>query len=351
MFHELQAWWETWWPSQTAETRALIQQGGVALAALVGGYFLGSMVARWLRRCDFDAVLRLSEPPPGPDGKHRFTPAFVGGMLVRLSVWAAAGSWIARQHGQVELANTLGLIVSRSWAVAGVLVGSLALAGLVVRRLVHCLQGLPSMGPVAAAASGNGAAGSPRGLAGAIGVTVYGVILLLALLVTADWFNWPLTRSSAQALWQFAQHVLVAAAALAIGGLGARWARDLGTAEGAASPEKQAGQYTALGIVAASTVLAVAVLLSSASLLYGLVALALLGGGLWLVRRHLPDIAAGLQLRAHKVREVHLEGVPCQVAEVGLVTSQVCRAGQINRVQNRLLLAARFNGAPAATGR
>ena len=55
------------------------------------------------------------------------------------------------------------------------------------------------------------------------------IVVLLGLLVTADLFDWPLTRSSAQALWQFAQHFMVAGAALLIGSLGARWARDLAT--------------------------------------------------------------------------------------------------------------------------
>ena len=346
---QLQTWWQTWWSSLTPEMQALLQQGAVVLGALVVGHILGWIVARFLRAWNFDSVLGLWDPPPGVEEKRRITPTFVAGMLVRLTVWAVAGSWLARQHGQVELASTLGLVVSRSWALAGVLVGALALAGLVARRLIACLQGLPGAGP-AAAPSGNGAAGSPMGVAGAVGAAVYGLILLLALLVTADLFEWPLTRNSAQALWQLAQHLLIAAAALLIGGLGARWARQLATAEGAASPEKQAGQYTAVGIVAVATVLAVAVVLTSAGLLFGLVALAVLGGGLWLLRHHLPDVAAGLQLRAHKVREVQLEGVPVQVSEVGLVTSVVCKAGLVNRVKNRLVLEARLNGAPTAAG-
>src|SRR5262249_41667687 len=91
-------------------------------------------------------------------------------------------------------------------------------------------------------------------------------------------------------------------------------ARGHGRAGGAAaSPEKRAGQYTALGIVAATTVLAVAVLLSGAGLGLGLAALAVLGCLLWLVRGYLPDLTAGLQLRAHKVRELYFNGTPWQV--------------------------------------
>ena len=55
--------------------------------------------------------------------------------------------------------------------------------------------------------------------------------------------------------------------------------------------------------MAATTVLAVAVMLSSAGVLIGLAALAVLGILLWLVRGYVPDVTAGLQLRSHQVRE------------------------------------------------
>jgi hypothetical protein len=65
-----------------------------------------------------------------------------------------------------------------------------------------------------------------------------------------------------------------------------------------------------------------------------------------LVRGHLPDVTAGLQLRAHKVREVWFDGVPWEAVEVGLLTTQVGRAGAFSQVQNRLVLEARMHGAP-----
>ena len=119
------------------------------------------------------------------------------------------------------------------------------------------------------------------------------------------------------------------------------------TPEAASSPEKRAGQYTALGIVAVTTVLAVAVLLSSAGVLIGVAALALVGLLLWLVRGYLPDVTAGLQLRAHQVRAVWLDAVSWQVSEIGLLSTQLTRAGEFWRLQNRLVLEARLHGAPA----
>jgi len=342
MLQELQTWWQTWWSNITPETVALLQHAGVGLGALVGGYLLGSMVARFLRTHDLDAALGLSGPSPGAGRSPGFTPSFVCGMLVRATVWGAAISWLARQHGGVELPSTIGLIINRAWALVGVLIAALAVAGFVTRRLQECLQTFP-VGS-ATSPTRNGAAGFSQGAAGAITAAVYGLVLLLSLLVIADLFDWPLTRTSAAVLWQFAQHLFIAVAALLIGVLGARWARDVVTAESALSPQKLAGQYTALGIVAVSTILAVSVLLTSAGLLFGLAAMAILGGGLWAVRRYLPDVAAGLLLRAHNVSEVEVEGAPWRVAQVGLIASEVRRAGAVDRLGNRKVLESRLQG-------
>jgi hypothetical protein len=330
----------TWWENTTPETRGYLVDGGLAVAALLGGHVLGTVVTRALGARNFDAVLRLSGPAPAGDADRGFTPTFFAGLLVRLTAWVGGAWWLANKHGYAELAATLGLVLRRGWALAAVLVAALALGGLLARRLLDCLQGPAKAGPAL-----NGAAPN-RGAAGAVAAGAYGLAVVLVLLVAADSFDWPLTRSAALALWQFAQHLLIACAALSIGCLGARWAQDLVAAGGSSSPEKSAGQYTGLGIVAATTVLAVTVLLSSAGVLIGLAALALLGVPLWLGRGHLPDVMAGLQLRAHKVREVWFEGEPWEVVQVGLVTSQVGRGGSFAQVQNRIVLEARMHGAP-----
>jgi hypothetical protein len=329
--------------------QAAFFDGGLVLVALLGGHFLGAMVARGLRARNFDAFLRLpSSSPPSPEAERSFTPTFFAGILVRLTVWAGAGCWLAHKHGFLDLSNTLRVTIIRTWAVAAMLVAALALGSLLASRLLECLQGQAGAGSDSVAPS-RIAAGTPqrRGAAGAVAAMVYVLAFLLVLLMAADLFDWPLTRASALALWQFAQNLLIAGAALLIGYLGARWARDLATAEGAASPEKRAGQYAALTIMAATSVLAVVVLLSSAGVLYGIAALALLGLLLWLWRGHLPDIAAGLQLRVHKVREVWLDGEPWQVTEVGFLKTDVCRRGEFRAVPNRDILQARLHGAPA----
>jgi len=341
MLDELQ----TWWQNTTSETQSLIQDGLLVFVAILAGHFLDLMVTRALRAKNFDAALRLpGGSSPGAVADHGITPTLVLGLLVRLTVWAAAVWWLAHKHGRVEIANTLGLIINRSWALATVLVAALTLGGLLARRLIDCLQGIPKTGSEASA-SRNGVATPRWYAAGVVGAGAYVFVVLVVLLIAADLFDWPLTRTSALALWQFAQHLLIAAASLFIGCLGARWARDIVTPdEGVASPEKRAGQYTGLGIIAASTILAVAVLLSSAGVLLGLMALCVLGFLLWLWRGYLPDVTAGLQLREHKVNEVLFDRERWQVAEVGLLTTQVGRGGEFCRVQNRLVLEARLHG-------
>jgi hypothetical protein len=344
MFEELQSWWD----STTPQTQSAFEAAGLVLAALPAGHYLALMVARALRARNFDAAFRMpGGPAPMPaDADRGITPTFVASLLVRLTVWAWPVWWLASQNGKAEFAHSLAQLTGRAWALAAVLVAGMTLARVVAQRLIDCLGGAPQASLEASPARNGGAAPSRMNLAGAVGAGAYFLVMLLVLLVAADVFDWPLTRSSAMALWQLAQHILVAGAALTIGGLGARWARDLTMVE-AASPEKRAGQYTGLTIIGASTLLAVAVLLASAGLIIGLAVLAVLGFALWLVRGYIPDLTAGLQLRAQKVREVWFEGSAWQVVEVGLLTTQLSRAGEFCRLQNRLVLDARLHGAPA----
>jgi hypothetical protein len=343
MLDELRVWWQY----TTPETRDVIQTSGLVIAALLGGHFLGAMVARSLRTKKFDAALRLpNSSPDGAEAEHGITPTFLAGLLVRLTVWGGAAWWLAQKHDRVELADTLALLLKRTWALSIVFATALALGSLLARRVMDCLRGLPKAGGAVLPRHHETAA--PRwDVAGLVGAGVYLVMVLLVLMTAADVFDWPLARTATLALWQITHNLLVAGAALLIGSLGARWARELASAEGASSPEKRAGQYTGLSIMAATTVLAVSVLLSSAGLMIGLAALAILALLFWLVRGYLPDVMAGLQLRVHQVREVWFDGEAWQVSAVGFLTTQVSRRGAFCRLQNRVVLEARMQGVPA----
>jgi hypothetical protein len=337
---------QTFWQELTPETQSAVQTGSVLVAALLGGHVLGSMVARGLRAKNFDAALRMPGASPSGTPEHGITPTFVGGMLVRLTVWAAAAWWLAHTHGWTDVAATLKLALSRTWAVAAMLVAALSLGSLLSQRLIDCLGGARAAADPAHLRNGHGTAGPQRGAAGAVGAAAYFLVVLLVLLVAADFFEWPLTRGAAVALWQLAENLLIAGAALLVGFLGARWARDLAVTHGTVTPEQRAGNYTALGIMAVTTVVAIGVLLSRPGMLIGLAVIAALGLSLWLLRGHLPDVFAGLQLRTQKVREVWFEGEPWHVTDVGFLTTQVTRGGAVHRLQNRLVLDARLNAAP-----
>src|SRR5437764_3235767 len=137
MLDEVQKWWQ----QTTPEMRAYGQQGSVVLVALIGGYVLGSIVARMLRVRNFDAALRLpGSSPVAADASRSFSPTTVAGLLVRLTVWAAAAWWLARTYGRLDIASTLGLIINRAWALATMLVAALALGSLLAGRVVDCLK-------------------------------------------------------------------------------------------------------------------------------------------------------------------------------------------------------------------
>jgi hypothetical protein len=326
MLHELQAWWQATSP----ETQAIIREGGLVLAVLLAGYLLGNMVARSLRAMNFDALVRLTG---SAEASNSFSLSRLAGFLVRLTVWAGALYWLARQHDKPEWAAMIGLVISRTWALVTILVVALGLASMVANRFKELMQdtGAPDSRHRSA----------PSGLAAAIGTAAYGLVLLLTLVAAADYFDWPLTRNSAQALWQLGQHLLTAGAALLIGCVGARFARDLVTPEAAVSPEKHAAQYTGLALVAGTTVLAVTVLLTGAGLSLGLATLAFLGILLWFGRGYLPDLLAAL----------HLGGAREEAADAGFAQTEAPRTTEFGTASNReALLRPRMPG-PTAQAR
>jgi hypothetical protein len=338
----------SWWQNIDPETRALVWDGAVVVGALVGGYIVGVVSARVLRAWRFDTVFRVSAPAPDylEDGR-RVTPSMLVGLLVRLSIWAGAAWWLTRKHGQLEVANTIAVIVARTWAVGGIVSAALAIAGLFSRRVIECFEGTLSATP----ATTNRVAATPRqGLAGAVGAGVYGLVLLITLLAVVDRFDLPLARDAAAGLWQLALHLLVVGAAVAVGVIGARWAREFSAPQKGAGSADHVGQYTALGITAGTTALGVALLLFSSGLKIGMAALALASIGLYFGWGHLPDLIAGLKLRRHNVGTIMKDGMAFQVARVGLFRSDVGREGEYFKVQNRQLLEVFAQNMPRAAG-
>jgi hypothetical protein len=327
MLEQLQSWWE----NLTPEMRGYILDGAVALGALLGGHWLGKFVGRFLRAGRFNSLFRVTrQPPGGSDDDHFFTPTMLAGLLVRLTVWAFAASWLLPKYGRPELAESISSKIGPVWTVAAALAAVLALAGLLARRVIECLEGgtLPNR---------SGAAPT-RSLAGAVGAGIYAVVLLLTLVTAADYFDWPQTRTAAAGLWQLALHLLTAGAAVLVGYVGVLWARE--TAAQGASSGLQPGQQIALGIVAVTTGLAVALLLFGSGLGVGAAILAGAAGLLFLARGRLPDVKAGLKLRLDRVGTVWFGGTPWQVEQIGVLRSRISRNGENYKVPNRQVLEA-----------
>jgi hypothetical protein len=332
MLEQLQSWWE----NLTPEMRGYILDGAVALGALLGGHWLGKLVGRFLRAGRFNALFRVTkEVPGGSDDDHLITPTRLAALLVRLTVWAFAASWLLPKYGQPELAESISSKIGPVWAVAAGLAAALAVAGLLARRVVECLEGANRFG-----------AGPARSVAGAVGAGIYAVVLLLTFLTAADYFDWPQTRTAAAALWQLALHLLTAGAAVLVGYIGILWARET-TAQGA-STALQPAQQIALGIVAVTTGLAVALLLFGSGMGVGAAILVGAAALLYLARGRLHDVTAGLKLRRGKVGTVWFDGTPWQVEQIGVLRCRVGRNGENYKVPNRQVLEA---SGPAASPR
>src|SRR5437762_8389002 len=100
-----------------------------------------------------------------------------------------------------------------------------------------------------------------------------------------------------------------------------------------------------MALVAATTVLAVGVLLFGAKVLVVIAAIAIVGFLAWSVRGYMPDVTAGWQLRTYKITEVRLDAEqPWQVIQTGLLTTELGRAGEFCRLRNRKVLEACLHG-------
>jgi hypothetical protein len=299
----------------------------------LGGHVLGVLVGRFLRARRFNSLFRVTGPVSDqPQEDHGFTPTMLAGLLVRLTIWALAAAWLLRQNGRPEFADSTSRLIGQVWAVAAGLGAALALAGLLTRRVIECLDGSTPATP-----NRNGT--PSRAVVRGVGAGIYALILFLMLLTAADYFNWPQTRTAVTELWQLVLRLATAGAAVFVGYLGARWAREFAAAEDGASEPKPA-QKTAMGIVVATTALAVALLVFGAGLGLGVAALAVLAGVLFLARDRIADVMAGLKLRKHGVGTAWFEGVPWQVGHVGLLQTDVTRMGASYKVANQVVLQA-----------
>jgi hypothetical protein len=159
-------------------------------------------------------------------------------------------------------------------------------------------------------------------------------------------FGWALTGSVVAGAWSLLLHAVTAGTALLIGWLGYRWARSLTFSEIAATPPPaRAAHYAALAILTSTTLLAIALLAANLQGLLGVAFVLLLAFVLWPLRGYVPDVWAGILLKAQKVQHVRIDGELCQVGEVGLLTTRLHRQEEQLTRRNKLVLEAHLQGA------
>jgi hypothetical protein len=272
---------------------------------------------------------------------------------VRCTAWGAGVWWLAAEPGGAGLARTLEWAAGRAWSLAVVLMVSLYLARFLAGQVIEFLQSVPVSDKLDGWLPRAGGGREPRvsGVAALAGTAVYGVVFLLVLLIAADLFGWALTGGVVAAAWFLLLHAATAGTALLIGWLGYRWARSL-TSSGieAAPPPARAAHYTALGILAGTTLLALALLAATLQGLVGVAVVLLLAFVLWPLRVYMPDVWAGILLKGQKVQQVRLDGELSQVGEVGLLTTRLQRQEEQLTRRNGLVLEAHLQGASKSNG-
>jgi hypothetical protein len=355
MFDSLHEWWlalEASWHELTPQAQVFFQSAAVVLGALLAGEVAGRMTGRRLRAHHFDASLRAPWLPATGPAAFPFTAAGLVSALVRCTIWGAGVWWLATAHGWLRVAAGLEWAAGRVWALAAVLMVALCLARFLAGQVIDFLQSPPLSDNLDGWLPRAGGLREPRvsSVAALAGTAVYGVVFLLLLLIAADLYGWALTGSAMAAAWLFLLHVATAATALGIGWLGYRWARSLASpALETATPFVRAAHYTALGILAGTTLLAIA-LLATLQAVAGVAIVLLLALVLWPLRGYVADMWAGMLLKGQNVQEVRLDGEPSMVSDVGLLTTRLHRQEEQLSRRNALVLEAHLQGATDANG-
>jgi hypothetical protein len=311
------------------------------------------MVSRRLRARDFDASLRASWLAPADGGRAGFTPTDLVRDLVRCTACGAGVWWLATEQGWAALAHNLEWAAGRVWSLAVVLIVALYLARFLAGQVIKFVENAPLSDTLDDWLPRARGGREPRvsGVATLAGTAVYGVVFLLLLLIAADLFGWALTGSAMVAAWFLLLHVVTAGTALLIGWLGYGRARSLIFSEvEAAPPPRRAAHYTTLGILAGTTLLAIALLAATIQGAVGVGLALLLAFVLWPLRGYVPDVWAGILLKGQKVQHVCLDGEPSEVGEVGLLTTRLQRKEEQVSRRNGLVLEAHLQGASMSNG-
>ncbi|MBI3923410.1 MAG: hypothetical protein HY318_18460 [Armatimonadetes bacterium] len=365
MVVDLNAFW-TWWNDLPRETQIALRDAEVVLAALLLAKFAGAVLKALLSARGFDSLVAVPWAPAAPvKGDPRARPSDVVGYLCVASLWAVAAWWLAREHGVSDVANSILWVTGKAWTLAFVIILAMVSGGWLSRAVTLAMQSpgiktrLDSLLPIP------GARGEPLSdsLTKTVSVLFYVVSLMLMALASTDLLHLTATASALAAVWQLAVRLVAAGAALGIGWLGLKWARDFNlqgeadqssfaaptlstTALESRSPAQplSAERQIQLGLLGAVILFAIAVVADIGGSLIGLCVLFMVFLLILPLREYVPDVWGGFYLLIRNAKTVDLEGRTMNIKQVGLLMTDLTIEGEHLSRRNREVLTAVLKG-------
>ena len=359
-----------WWYELSDPGRVALRDGALLILALITALIGNRVVRHLLVVKGVDPYLRLpwstKEPVSGKGhrpAEQRLEPSAVSslvGWIFGLSILAAACWWLARVHESTALADMLWTVLVRAWEVTIVVFPALLISGWLARSvydLMHTpwLKGeLDALFPTPPEGGGSFSETAAKGLC----IVIYAAFFLFIPVAIAGLFELSSLQVLVGPAWQICARLLTALIVFVVGYLGVAWARaqarrigangDSGV-PGTSNPPSPLGDQVGLGIVVATVVLALGMLVGVSSIVGALVIGCLLAFLLWPIRPYMRDLWAGLLLRHQNVKEVEIDGAMRSVKGIGPLMARLELDGEELTQRNGEVLAAVVAGAGKAT--
>jgi hypothetical protein len=266
---------EQLWNQLTPDMRVICRDAAILLGAVIGAWVVAVLSRALLRWLCFD----LYAIPPWriealraerPEDRRRFlsrSPASIVTLCCRLSVWAAALCALSELHGWPDITPRIQHAAAYVWIVLGLILALMLVAAWFARRIEDLVR-IPWLQQSLdrhLAGGRDPSATFSHSVGQGVMSLVYTIVVLVILLALAEEHGLKLVCSVLFALLYLAIGALAAAAALALGWIGAGWLRS----EGYRSRQEEWGENSThlavLGTVFGTTLLSI-ILLASGNL-------------------------------------------------------------------------------------
>lgn len=351
---------QEWWTGLTAGWQLVIMDALVLALALLSTRLIVKLVKGALTAKGFDDYLQppWSLPPshrvrirPQPPPVKRITPSECVAYLSVATVWMLALWFTATLHGLAAFGDTLQRLVGVAWILALVVVASMLIGGWISRAVYGLCQSswlkarLKEEEDDRIVSDATPSDSFSQFIGRTIGMAVYFVVFLLALLTATEVLRLTTVSNAVLAFWELALRLLTAGAAVGIGLLGVTWARaQSASAREGGETDVRIGYQVGLGIIAGTVALSILLLGGGSNFYAGIFIILVLGLLAWSLRRYIRDLWAGLFLKGQAFKEIAVDGVPFEVRRVGPLMTELVRDDEVVRKRNRDVLAAALAG-------